>query len=97
MRWISILVLTALPAHADAQGAPTLATEKDKLSYAMGMDLGGQLKARSVDIDPSVFERGLKAALAEIGFGNGLTSEPLAPATDEQRRRIAGVMRELAF
>jgi len=42
----------------------TLKTEKDKLSYAMGMDLGGQLKANAVDIDPALFAEGLKAALA---------------------------------
>jgi FKBP-type peptidyl-prolyl cis-trans isomerase len=30
----------------------------------MGMDLGSQLKARSVDIDPALFEQGLRAALA---------------------------------
>jgi FKBP-type peptidyl-prolyl cis-trans isomerase FklB len=41
-----------------------LKTEKDKLSYAMGMDLGGQLKRNSVDIDPALFAEGLKAMLA---------------------------------
>ncbi len=46
-----------------AQEGP-LKTEKDKLSYAMGMDLGGQLKASSVDIDPVLFAEGLKAMLA---------------------------------
>jgi len=58
------LVLISLPALASAQEAPALKTEKDKLSYAMGMDLGGQLKARSVDIDTEVFAQALKTALA---------------------------------
>jgi FKBP-type peptidyl-prolyl cis-trans isomerase len=87
MRWISILVLTALPAHAAAQGAPALATEKDKLSYAMGMDLGSQLKARSVDIDPSVFERGLKAALA---------GEPTLLTPEEAKSVIAELQKAMA-
>ncbi len=39
--------------------------------------------------------RGLKAALAALGFGNGLPAEPLAPATDAQRERIAAIIREL--
>jgi FKBP-type peptidyl-prolyl cis-trans isomerase FklB len=57
-------VMMWLPAFAAAQEAPALKTEKDKLSYAMGMDLGSQLKTRAVDIDPSIFGRGLADALA---------------------------------
>jgi FKBP-type peptidyl-prolyl cis-trans isomerase FklB len=64
MRWILAIVMVALPVLALAQEAPVLKTEKDKLSYAMGMDLGGQLKAQSVDIDPALFAEGLKAALS---------------------------------
>ena len=75
MRWVMTFVMMTLPVLAGAQeaaapktektqGAAAFKTEKDKLSYAMGMDLGSQLKARSVDIDPAVFADGLKAALA---------------------------------
>ena len=63
MRWMLTLVMISLPALAGAQEAPALTTDKDKLSYAMGMDLGDQLKTRSVDIDPAVFGQGLKDAL----------------------------------
>jgi FKBP-type peptidyl-prolyl cis-trans isomerase len=64
MRWLLAIVMTVLPGLACAQDAPTLKTEKDRLSYAMGMDLGAQLKGRSVDIDPAIFARGLKDALS---------------------------------
>jgi FKBP-type peptidyl-prolyl cis-trans isomerase FklB len=64
MRWILTIVMIALPVMASAQDAPALKTDKDKLSYAMGMDLGGQLKANSVEIDPGLFMDGLRAALA---------------------------------
>jgi FKBP-type peptidyl-prolyl cis-trans isomerase FklB len=53
-----------LPALTAAQDAPALKTEKEKLSYAMGMDLGNQLKSRSVEIDPAIFGRGLVDALS---------------------------------
>jgi len=56
--------LAALPVMAGAQDASPLKTDKDKLSYAMGMDLGGQLKANAVEIDPALFIEGLRAALA---------------------------------
>jgi FKBP-type peptidyl-prolyl cis-trans isomerase len=64
MRWIVALAMLFLPAFAAAQDAPALKSEKERLSYAMGMDLGGQLKVQSVDIDPALFAEGLKAALA---------------------------------
>jgi FKBP-type peptidyl-prolyl cis-trans isomerase FklB len=64
MRWILTIVMIALPVMASAQGTPALKTDKDKLSYAMGMDLGVQLKANAVDIDPALFTDGLRAALA---------------------------------
>jgi FKBP-type peptidyl-prolyl cis-trans isomerase FklB len=49
---------------ASAQEDTGLKTDKDKLSYALGMDLGTQLKAKSVDIDPEVFSRAFRTALA---------------------------------
>jgi len=73
MRWMLTVVMMLLPAFAAAQEAPALKTEKEKLSYAMGMDLGNQLKTRSVEIDPAIFGRGLADALA--GSKTLLTAE----------------------
>jgi FKBP-type peptidyl-prolyl cis-trans isomerase FklB len=64
MRWILTLVLLTLSTVAAAQDAPALKTEKERLSYAMGMDLGKQLRSRSVDIDPAVFAKALEDALS---------------------------------
>jgi FKBP-type peptidyl-prolyl cis-trans isomerase len=64
MRWMAIFGVMALPALASAQEAPALASEKDRLSYGMGMDLGQQLKTQSVDIDPALFARGLGDVLS---------------------------------
>jgi FKBP-type peptidyl-prolyl cis-trans isomerase len=64
MRLMMTLVMMLLPALACAQEAPALKTEKDRLSYAMGMDLGSQLKTRAVDIDVAEFGRGLQDALS---------------------------------
>jgi FKBP-type peptidyl-prolyl cis-trans isomerase FklB len=59
-----MLAMIVLPAIACAQNAPALKTERDKLSYAMGMDLGIELKTRTVDIDPALLSRGLTDALS---------------------------------
>jgi len=42
----------------------TLKTDKDKNSYAIGMDIAKGLKQRGLDIDPDILARGLKDAMA---------------------------------
>jgi len=42
----------------------TLKTDKDKLSYAIGMDLAKGLHQQGVEVDPAVLARGLKDSLA---------------------------------
>jgi len=41
-----------------------LKTAKDKVSYAIGADLGGKLKSQSIDVNPVLLSRGLRDALA---------------------------------
>jgi FKBP-type peptidyl-prolyl cis-trans isomerase len=41
-----------------------LKTQKDKFSYALGMNLGSNLHKQSVEVDPAIVLRGLKDALA---------------------------------
>ena len=42
----------------------TLSTQKQKVSYALGMGLGKNLKRDSVEVDPAIILRGLKDAIA---------------------------------
>jgi FKBP-type peptidyl-prolyl cis-trans isomerase len=43
---------------------PALPTQKDKVSYAIGMNIGKQLHHQSIDVDTNVILQGLKDALA---------------------------------
>jgi FKBP-type peptidyl-prolyl cis-trans isomerase FklB len=88
------LVMMLLPALACGQEAPALKTEKDRLSYAMGMDLGSQLKTRSVDIDPAVFGRGLQDALS--GSKTLLTAEEAKAIIAELQKAILAKQAEAA-
>ena len=47
--------------------APALAfkTQKEKVSYAIGMEMGKGVKAQGIDVDPSVLMQGLKDALSD--------------------------------
>ena len=87
MRWMLTMLMMALPALACAQEAPALATEQAKLSYAMGMDLGSQLKTQAVTIDPAVFARGLKDALA--GGKTQLTVDEAKAVISELQKTMA--------
>jgi len=57
---------------------PAFKTQKDKVSYAIGMNIGANLHRQSVDIDPKVLQQGLEDALAG---GKTLLSEDEARAT----------------
>ena len=50
--------------QASGEAGATLATGRDRLSYAMGLDLGAQLRRSGVDIDPGIFGRALGDALS---------------------------------
>jgi len=79
---------------APAQQAPALQTrpasdlqtQKDKFSYALGMNIGTNLHRQSVPVDPDLLMRGLKDALAG---GQTLLTE------DEARAAIVAVQDEM--
>jgi hypothetical protein len=60
----AILAVALLPALAWAQYTPALETQKDKASYALGQDLGNQLRKLSIEVDPALLGRGLKDAVS---------------------------------
>jgi FKBP-type peptidyl-prolyl cis-trans isomerase len=81
MRSIIIFAVALVSGTAAAQDAPALKTQKDKVSYAMGMDLGNQLRKSSIEVDPAVFAQGLKDSLS--GAKTLLTEEQVRTAIAE--------------
>lgn len=74
---------TPQPSHAagsqaGSQNTSTLTTQKDKVSYAIGMNIGTNLHRQSVDVDPKILQQGLEDALTG---GKTLLSEDEAKAT----------------
>lgn len=76
---IAMCAAVALSGAAFAADAPELKTDKEKLSYSIGMDIGGNLKRGSVEVDPDVLAKGLKDT---YGGGKTILTE------DEARRTI---------
>ncbi len=65
LRWLAAAAATLLLAgHASAEDAPKLASQKDKVSYSIGMDIGNNLKRQSIDVDPDLLAKGVKDVLA---------------------------------
>src|SRR5271167_710567 len=66
------------PPAAGSQSAPAFANQKDKISYAIGMNIGNGLRKQGVDVDPNMLRQGLQDTLAG---GKTLLTEDEAHAT----------------
>lgn len=62
--WVVILGVLLLAGQTGAAEKMTLKTQKEKLSYTMGVEAGSNMKRQSVDIDPDVLLQGLKDAFS---------------------------------
>ena len=73
-----ILALTLALAPIAPAADPKLDNQKDKVSYSIGLDIGGTLKRQMIDVNEEVLNRGLQ---------DGLKGEkPLL--TDEQTKEV---------
>ena len=83
---MAMCAAVALSGAAIAADAPELKGEKEKISYSIGMDIGGNLKRGSVDVDPDMLAKGLKDS---YGDGKTLLTE------DQARQTIADFQKTL--
>jgi FKBP-type peptidyl-prolyl cis-trans isomerase FklB len=60
---VSIFLLSSFCYAAEK---PVLNKKKDKVSYSLGYQIGGDFKKENRDIDPDAFLKGVKDALAEM-------------------------------
>ena len=78
----------ARPHTATAAKAPlVLSTQKAKLSYALGMNIGQGVKSQPVDIDPDVLTRGIKDAMT--GAKPLLTEDEAKAVLTQTTERVA--------
>jgi FKBP-type peptidyl-prolyl cis-trans isomerase FklB len=67
-------------------------TTKEKASYALGMNVGSSLQRQSVDIDPDIFEKGLKDAMS--GGKTLMTEEEARAALMELQTEVRAKQEE---
>jgi FKBP-type peptidyl-prolyl cis-trans isomerase len=80
------------PAKPKGQSPLVLKTDKDKVSYALGMNLGANLKRDSVDIDTAIFVRALKDTVA--GGKTLLTESEARAALTQLQAAVRGKQME---
>ena len=61
--WIIALSIGILAGQVYAQDA-VLKTQKDKVSYSIGMDIGTTLKKQELDVDPAILARGIRDSMS---------------------------------
>ncbi|HTF99070.1 MAG TPA: FKBP-type peptidyl-prolyl cis-trans isomerase [Nitrospirota bacterium] len=85
---MTAVLLCAALAAAPAMGADKseLKTQKEKLSYALGMNIAGGFKANSIDVDVDILAQGLRDSLA---------GKKMLLTDQEARETIMVVQREL--
>jgi FKBP-type peptidyl-prolyl cis-trans isomerase len=95
--WMFVVaMITLLTGAAAAQDAPAIKTPLEKRSYALGSNIGHQMRLQSLEIDSALFVQGFKDALA----GNKtLMSEEEVRATltdlqNEMRAKQTQAMKE---
>ena len=78
----------ASPAQAPATQAPAspLKTQKDKLSYAIGVEMGKGVKVQGIDVDPTIVMQGLK---------DGLSGAKPQLSEEELRQVITALQQEI--
>ena len=64
LRFMTVLSALLIAGIAIAAEKVELKTQKDKVSYSIGLDIGNNLKKQAVDINPDAFAKGLKDAFA---------------------------------
>ncbi len=63
----TMLLLGLLACQGNSEKKITLETQKQKVSYSIGMDIGKNLKQNEIDVEMDALARGIKDALADSG------------------------------
>lgn len=87
LRLMVAAVLVGFAGLAHAQDRPVLKTDKDKVSYSIGLDIGTNFKRQSVDLDSK--------ALA-AGIADGLSGGKPLLTEDEVRKVLAQFQQQMA-
>ena len=61
---VLVLCIALFISPAFAADKIELKTQKDKLSYSLGMEMGANMKKSGIEIDPAIYQQGMKDAIS---------------------------------
>ena len=93
-RVIVMLGILFLVSQVNAEENLVLKNQKEKVSYIIGMDIGGNLKKQSIDIDPNILLKGIQVGLA--GAKSLLTDQETQETMVAFRREMMAKQEEIA-
>jgi FKBP-type peptidyl-prolyl cis-trans isomerase FklB len=88
------LAIVLLVSQVIAQEKPALKSQKEKMSYIIGMDIGNNLKKQSIDIDPNILAKGVKDAFS--GSQSLLTEQEIRETTMAFQKEMMAKQEEVA-
>jgi len=95
---IGSIILLSFSSMAYAEEAASLKTQRDKISYIIGMDAGKNLKVQSIDVDPDIFMKGFKDALSgnKSLLSDDIIKESMAVFQDEIMKKHEDELKKAA-
>jgi len=94
LRWIVVVVMILFVCQASAAEEMTLKSEKDKVSYIIGREIGNNLKSQTIDVDPEILARGIKDAFS--GAKPIMTEEEMREVMTAFQKEVMAKRQELA-
>jgi hypothetical protein len=85
LKWMVVLGVGLFAVQASAAETPLLKTQKDKISYGIGVDVARNFKRLGVDVDMDILVKGLKDGTA--GEKMLMTEDDLRANQSHLRRR----------
>jgi FKBP-type peptidyl-prolyl cis-trans isomerase FklB len=64
-RLVAVLGIMLLAGSARGADSTVLKTQKDKVSYSIGLNIGSDFKQRAIEVDPDLLARGIKDAMSD--------------------------------
>jgi FKBP-type peptidyl-prolyl cis-trans isomerase FklB len=94
LRLLTILGIALLASPANSEENLVLKSQKDKISYIIGMDIGRNLQKGSIDFDPDILAKGIKDALS--GGKPLLTEQEIRETTAVFQKELMAKQEEVA-
>jgi len=89
---VIIMCMSFAAGMAHGEEKQTLTTQKEKLSYAIGIDMGTSLKKNDIDVNPDVLFKGIKDALS--GGTRLMTEQELKDTIQTAQKELAAKQQE---